>query len=200
MDDVTVNFNITHGAYDYYLDLTTDDYPTENTWEIVNSSGDVVYSYGPYSEANTLHTHKICLDSGCYTLYINDSYGDGIFGGNMAYVFKSDTATIISNGGGFTYQDETFFCTHESVGIEDPKEVKIGIFPNPFDGKFTVNLNKIPSNGDEVYVFNSIGKKVYSKNLNSAEINIDLQDFESGIYFIQIKLNEKLYTKKVIKK
>ena len=46
-------------------------YPTEVSWEIEDENGDIVLSGGaPYCE-------NFCFEDGCYTIHMNDSYGDG---------------------------------------------------------------------------------------------------------------------------
>jgi hypothetical protein len=63
------------------LDLLTDAYPDETSWELtVDSTGNVLYSNGPLTE-ETHHYYDWCLGSGCYTFTIYDSYGDGLGGG-----------------------------------------------------------------------------------------------------------------------
>jgi len=60
------------------VDLTTDLWPGETTWEIYERDGGLVASGGPYSSGNTNYVYEICVDQGgCYDWYINDSYGDG---------------------------------------------------------------------------------------------------------------------------
>ncbi len=62
------------------VEIMTDDFPGETTWEIVDkNSGGVVASGGPYTNPNTLHSHAICADpTGCYNFTIFDSFGDGL--------------------------------------------------------------------------------------------------------------------------
>ena len=58
--------------------LLTDNYPAETTWNITDASGSIVLEGGPYDGSQTTYTSTICLDPGCYTLTVNDSYGDGL--------------------------------------------------------------------------------------------------------------------------
>jgi hypothetical protein len=61
------------------IDLVTDDWPGETTWDVVDqSTSQIVCSGGPYANANTQYIEVCCLDStGCYDFNIYDSYGDG---------------------------------------------------------------------------------------------------------------------------
>lgn len=67
------------------FEIILDRYGSETSWEITDSSGDVITngSGGPYTDlaANGLQPVKIfkyCLASGDYTVTVYDSYGDGM--------------------------------------------------------------------------------------------------------------------------
>lgn len=60
------------------LELVFDDYASETSWEIVDSEDVVVASGGSYSDGLASTSVDICLEDGVYTLYISDSWGDGI--------------------------------------------------------------------------------------------------------------------------
>merc|ERR1712183_633739 len=102
--------SICGGGASSLLELTTDNYPAETTWDIKNSSGDEKYNGSGYSDANTLYTINMCLASDEYTFTITDAYGDGICCsyGNGGYIIKvADTEVV--NGGDFgDSKTETF--------------------------------------------------------------------------------------------
>jgi len=93
------------------LELRTDNYPGETTWNIKSSTGVILYSGGPYSTANTLNTISLCLPTACYTFNINDTYGDGICCsyGSGYYNIKQGTTTLIT-GGQFGAAETKSFC------------------------------------------------------------------------------------------
>ena len=63
------------------LKLTTDNYPAETSWSIVNAcTSSTVSSSTGYSLTGTNYDDNLCLDDGAqYTFTINDTYGDGTF-------------------------------------------------------------------------------------------------------------------------
>lgn len=79
------------------LNITTDQYPDETTWELydINVSTTVpIYSGGPFDGmTNTTLNIPICLDAGTYGILINDSYGDGITGGGYSVTLNGATLT-----------------------------------------------------------------------------------------------------------
>ncbi len=61
------------------INLITDNFPQETTWELVDELNHVLASAGPFSEAQNLYSLSICLDrEACYTFIIYDAFGDGI--------------------------------------------------------------------------------------------------------------------------
>ncbi len=63
--------------------IVLDQYGSETTWRLENSTGDVVASGGPYTDQGSAGAYpqpdvNLCLPAGCYTLIVNDSYGDGL--------------------------------------------------------------------------------------------------------------------------
>jgi DNA-binding beta-propeller fold protein YncE len=91
--------------------ILTDNYPGETTWSVSNANGMVVVNGGPYSDPNTLYEDEICLEVGCYTLTINDSYGDGLccaYGiGSYSLIWNSN---ILVTGGQFGDSETQSVC------------------------------------------------------------------------------------------
>ena len=78
------------------LSLTTDQYASETSWELYNSSGTLIESGGGYSN-NTTNTEEFILDQDCYSFKLIDSYGDG--GGPYSLTDSHGTTINESNGG-----------------------------------------------------------------------------------------------------
>lgn len=68
-------------CFDIDLEILTDCWGQETTWDIVDDMGNVVAA-GPATEYadQTLFNEIICLQAGCYDLTIYDSFGDGMDG------------------------------------------------------------------------------------------------------------------------
>lgn len=96
------------------LSLHFDLYPGETRWEIVNNSGMVIASGGPYTGQTPNSTLNLqqCLPSGCYELVVFDSYGDGMCcnRGNGFYQLTSATGEILANGAQFNAAQVSPFC------------------------------------------------------------------------------------------
>ena len=65
------------------IQITTDRYGSETTWELYDSLGEVIASGGPWADGSANQAYPrpnvdVCLGSGTYTFVIYDSYGDGM--------------------------------------------------------------------------------------------------------------------------
>ena len=69
---------------DLTLQINFDNFGSENTWEILDSSNNIVFSGGPYTDgtAGTTLNENLSFAPGDYTMTFFDSYGDGLFDGN----------------------------------------------------------------------------------------------------------------------
>jgi uncharacterized protein YjdB len=111
------------------LTLVLDEYPTETSWTITNSSGVVIYSGGGYQNAFSTVTVPVCLPDGCYNFNMYDSFGDGIccLYGNGSYNLVINSVNVAS-GGVFATQIITPFCLASGTctdGIQNGTETGI---------------------------------------------------------------------------
>lgn len=72
-------------------------------------------------------------------------------------------------------------------------------YPNPASGSITFKYNFTAKNETTMCIFNNLGKTVKSVLLPGErnEIVLDVTDFSAGIYFYQIKNNNKTFTGKI---
>ncbi len=90
----------------------------------------------------------------------------------------------------------------ENLGISTIAENSFTIYPNPSTaGEFTLQLAQLNSNEVRLNIFNMLGKQVY-KNQFSAEAPIRVRNtgLEAGIYLIQVEIDGKTSTQKLIVK
>ncbi len=129
------------------IEILTDDYGHETTWELVEQGGDVVASGGPYGD-DTLYTIVVDLEPGTYhdfTIY--DSFGDGIccsYGEGYYRVFAGEE--LVCSGGDFAYQET---CPGIGSGAADCNTNGVPDECDIFDGTSQdCNENAIPDECD----------------------------------------------------
>ena len=109
-DGYTANFATSSGAALTWT-VVTDNYPSETTWSVTNDDGSTVWSGGPYAETGTTYSESICLPYGCYTLTVNDSYGDGICCAYGQGSFEvTSGGSVLASGGEFGSTTSANFC------------------------------------------------------------------------------------------
>lgn len=99
------------GTAETRVSLTFDDYASEISWEIVDTSGEVVAQGGGYSDGDESASSIACLDSGDYQLTVNDVYGDGLASGAVAVI--SGGAELVSVSGNFGFDETVTFSISE---------------------------------------------------------------------------------------
>ncbi len=102
------------------LKITLDDYGSETTWEVVDDLGRRVARGGPYKDGQSGKVKKrsLCLDDGCYTLFVDDSYGDGIccrYGKGKVKLFDKNNRLIAKSNGRFGYYTALDFCARNGT-------------------------------------------------------------------------------------
>ena len=77
---------------------------------------------------------------------------------------------------------------------ENNNSENFSIFPNPSNGIFNLIIKTEKIEDADVYIYNSIGQTVFSKNLKLLRSNsiekFDLSNFTKGLYHLTIS-NEK---------
>ena len=124
----TVSFNVTLATQNTHTDvtvnITTDAYGSETTWDLKNSTGQTIASGGPYNDLSAAGTTPqtpvttTLSAQECHDFTIYDSYGDGIDAGYGAGSFTVVDANmlILVSGGVFTDEDKGAFKTGNQTG------------------------------------------------------------------------------------
>jgi len=105
---------------DVHFELTLDDYGSETSWELVDANNNVVASGGPYSNGSSgqLIQETFNLGDGCYILYVDDSYGDGIccnYGNGSFQLLDDNNVQVGYSNGNFGFYDYIDFCITNNV-------------------------------------------------------------------------------------
>ncbi|MDB9712716.1 Omp28-related outer membrane protein, partial [Flavobacteriaceae bacterium] len=169
------------------LNLVTDNYASETSWQLTDSSGYIITQNESLSNASTYSTEiEIPTSDECYTFTINDTYGDGICCayGVGSYSITDDSGNTIISGGEFSSVDTSTFRVGETLGINSVFENDLNIFPNPSNGVFTI---KTSLNNSTYKIYNLIGQHVKSGLINNGANLIDLRNSIDGIYFMTIE-------------
>jgi sugar lactone lactonase YvrE len=111
--------------------------------------------------------------------------------GNLFFTDESNNRVRVVNIAENTTDINRFINSNEQVII----------YPNPNTGKFKLIVNGHLLANVQIEVYNTLGEKVYQYTNQQTSYNstIDLSSQPSGVYFINISMGSKQYTKKIIK-
>jgi len=125
------------------VDLTTDAYPGETSWYILDENDEIVAQNGVLEVEKQTITNVCVNSAGCYTWVITDSYGDGIAGYNSPagdFVVSYNGVEVLSCPAGGDFGTESYAlamgtgCPANEIVLTDfqmpyqmePQELKLG--------------------------------------------------------------------------
>jgi len=185
-----------------------DDYPQETSWSILNDlTGLAVANGGPYQghEDQTTETSTFCLDQGCFTFTISDSYGDGICcdNGNGSYTVTNPDLGTIASGGTFGTSESTGFCVSLTVGAPPlPPPALLDVRPMDGAGLFALSLEGSRNGGHIITLRDALGREVLSRAVASPVLQrepLDLRDLSGGAYTVTVRSADAQWTARVVK-
>ena len=121
----TQSFDVETNTDFIILEILTDDYPEENTWEIADENGNILFQ-GDLEDVGeqSVFTQQFCVDPDlCYVFTIYDQFGDG-----MATVGEPEGTYLITNEDGqplagiinaaFGSEESNSFCPEFECNLE----------------------------------------------------------------------------------
>lgn len=194
------------------IDLLTDNWGGEVSWDIRDENNNVIESVAEGSLGNnTLYTTWVSLPAlGCYTFNVYDDFGDGLnaeqWGGTPGSIsvksYNDDIvfiSTIFEYDGTYDYDQEGAGAEVTSINVsveEQDFAQSTRVYPNPL----TVNTNLVFSLNEAqrtfVTVHNMVGQRVMDLDLGVLPAGeqrqvLDFSAFEAGIYMITLTAGDK---------
>ncbi len=205
--EVNVEELTQYGTTQIHLELTTDNFAEETSWEFRNIDGTVLESFGPYQQTvddNTTFTYDFDVSADeCYEFEIFDAFGDGICCGFGigSYSLTLDDDTILIESGEFDSSEITEMAISEPLGLNDVFSSNFALYPNPASSVLNVTMSNNTAQVDYTIV-NLVGQQIQRGTLNSGNNELAIQDLSNGMYFITIRdiENDTTFTTKIIKR
>jgi acetyl esterase/lipase len=86
-----------------------------------------------------------------------------------------------------------------AVNNLSPLPSVIGIYPNPAENSFTINLERLAGSDFTLEMYDAQGKQVVHKTgLGNQTVEIKTADFAPGIYFVKVNAGERVYEMKEV--
>ena len=84
-----------------------------------------------------------------------------------------------------------------TAGLNDEQLANLNIYPNPATDMINISY---PTSIESIEMFDLTGRKILSKTVSEKETQLNISHLNSGIYILNIKTDEGLGSKRIIKK
>jgi hypothetical protein len=153
-----------------------------------NSSGDLIWS-GDFESSARISLNLLVTD------YFDNLYLIGKYSGTVDFDPGTGTHNLTSNG------PEAMYVLKLGQGVtsikENTFENTLTVYPNPAKDKLTINLGDTYKNV-KVGIYDATGHLVYSEeSVESDQLNFAITQ-APGVYFVNIQVDNKRITKKLI--
>lgn len=190
------------------VEIETDAYGAETTWEIRDGSNTVIDQGGPYNNLSAVGTtvqppvDVTVPANDCINFIIMDSYGDGMDSGYGAgnYAVKDANGTTLVSGGAFGDEESGKFKS----GVASLTELNIdavNIYPNPATSVLNVAFDA--ANTDYTVAILDLSGRVLATNsatgANGAQtVSFPVNELAAGSYIVTISTGEGTHTENVV--
>ena len=157
----------------------------------------------PQSLTSVTKTYRIAIGA---NLHPTDTVGVDVSDPGNYYssqgLFDSDAILASSTAGPrwYTINDIPMlrmnFDPSSATAVSDFKQTIFNVYPNPTNGVFVIELEKTAKY--DVRLYNVLGQTVYTTSTNAMSTTVDLSSFDKGIYTVELKDANTIYTEKVI--
>lgn len=191
---------------DLVVEVTTDDFASETSWEIVESGTSNVIGSRQFTFSDDFTTFRdtFCVDPrDCYDVNIADSFGDGIccsFGtGNWSVTF--DGTTTVSPTSGAYGSGETISvgnCSNkgsQAQSLVSENLLKVAVYPNPSSTLTHFKFSSPEGGNVEVAVYNLQGTQIATVFNGQVEagvaqmVDLNASELASGVYMYRATSN-----------
>jgi len=140
-DTLNRNFMATTDGRTITLEIETDFFTNENTWDLFNDNGDLLYTGGPYNQPQATITEEWCLPLGCYTFVFYDLFGNGIFLGGYTIIDDDGTELAALINPNFGFEESNDFCINFQCMLSADLTPSAETAPGASDGAIIVSTN-----------------------------------------------------------
>ncbi|HAN19165.1 MAG: hypothetical protein A2X13_09815 [Bacteroidetes bacterium GWC2_33_15] len=192
----------------YNLTVTDNNSCSETTSIIINQPDEIVIDSTKIIDASSE-----MANDGSITIYVKGGAGTYNFTLNPGAVQTNQTGiftgllpgeytieVVDTDGCGPVTSDA--LTVSYTVGLDNVNFTdNIKVYPNPTSSKITVEINNIQTDGYTISIFDVTGMQVYSEKIKKEGLikkEIDLSGYAKGIYSIQIIMQDRIMSQKII--
>ena len=190
-NNVSANFdNAVIGNGNVHMILNTSTSGPQCTWDLIDSSGTILYSGGPYANNEVVHEDFI-LPEDCYRFSVYDSGGDG---GGAIVLYDTNSVILYNTNGAYDDGDHGNFSSDGVLSVNDLVLENIRLYPNPT----STTLNISNAEDASIEIFNLLGQLIITKDRLERDDQIDVSGLNVGTYLVKISKDNAMKVEKLV--
>lgn len=170
-------------------------YDSLSKWNIGNFDPEASFSYAQFGQTIVFTDSSKRTDSRTW------DFGDGAFSSlaNPTHSYTSNgvyTVSLISEKCGIT-DTASSIITIGTVGLDEQVGSFFTLYPNPNNtGYVTINSSEVTKS--ELRIYSAEGKFIELLRMQNGTTKIDLSQYDTGLYFVEIEVEGKRRVEKLI--
>ncbi|MCF8365769.1 MAG: T9SS type A sorting domain-containing protein [Bacteroidales bacterium] len=212
----TVSYS-TEGSFDVTLEISDGNSTTSMTKSNYISVMDVPEQAGPIdgetevAMGETEEYHVDAMDDCTLYNWVITPEGAGTMEIEMNSVTVTWSATWMGTAmlkvcggndcGMGEFSEDFEIAVMDPTGIYDFGGNTVGIYPNPNNGQFSIELNSTEATSYQVKLVNSLGVEIISKTINVSgkyNENVDVSAMAEGIYYLYLQNEKNTIVEKIV--
>lgn len=188
------------------LYLVLNNKPTETSWELRNSNGEVIQSGGPYTTPGSIITEPLNMPQGsCYEFVMKDSGGNGLCCGDgigFYAILEGNSSNPVYTGQSFGYEDHNEI-SYGYVGInENLSADEFQLMPNPTSNAFSFKLSLQNPAHLSLDIFDLSGRLMMNHQFGLLEagthtLTQSVRQLKKGMYMVRIESGNEVKTSRL---
>ncbi len=179
--------------------------PEETSWELLNQTGEVVQSGGPYTNPNSVVSMPLEVsDLGCYEFIMYDAGGDGLCCGQGTgyYAVLGADSDPLFTGQSFGSIDRNEFAYGYVGQDEIASASSLQVYPNPLESGSTLYFSLESASAVKAEIYSITGKQmglVDFGKLSAGSHSLDqlTDNLAKGMYILSLEYNGQKHVEKV---
>ena len=130
---------------------------------------------------------------------------------DLGFLVDSQNVNITNNGNYYCVAIDANYCQSDTItyfysetSVNDSEISNFNIYPNPSNDCINIEFKSINAQNYSIYLVDLLGQKILLDRIDNYKGNysykMDLIEFAQGIYILELKSENKIYNKKIIKK
>lgn len=110
------------------------------------------------------------------------------------YLFRC----LVSYNGCTAYSDTVRLSLRSNTSVLVNNKLSVKIYPNPSTKRVYITLDENVYTG-KLRIFNTLGQQVHQQFFSGHQLQLDINDFDPGLYIVEIKAGDKISFNRLIK-